>query len=113
MAIETLALLHDGVIQAACVPVPDVRLGERICIAINGPVEIEDLLAHLAAEGLSKYDMPEFYVRLQDFPLTDNGKVLKRDLAAQVRRGEITPKPCRIAKGSVSASARGATRGAR
>jgi len=94
--IEALALRHRRVERAACFPVPDERLGERVCIAVSGGIAAEELLAHLAAEGLSKYDMPEFFVSLKDFPLTASGKILKRELAEMAKRGDIVPQPVRV-----------------
>jgi len=89
--IEALALRHSGVTKAACFPVADERLGERVCIAVTGDVRADDLLAHLAAEGLSKYDMPEYFIRLDEFPLTASGKILKRELIDMVKRGDLAP----------------------
>jgi acyl-CoA synthetase len=55
----------------------------------------DDLLAHLAAEGLSKYDMPEYFLKVDAFPLTASGKILKRALVEMVKRGELKPAPIR------------------
>jgi acyl-CoA synthetase (AMP-forming)/AMP-acid ligase II len=89
--IEALALRHAGVQRVACIPVADERLGERVCIAVIGPVAPDDLLKHLATEGLSKYDMPEYFLRTESFPLTASGKILKRELVEMVKRGELAP----------------------
>ena len=93
--IEAVALRNAAVQKAAAFPVPDERLGERVCIAVIGAIEAGDLLQHLAAEGLSRYDMPEYFLRLDAFPLTASGKVLKRELVEMTRRGEIAPQPVR------------------
>jgi len=93
--VEALALRHPAVARTACLPVKDERLGERMCIAVIGTVEPDDLLAHLDAQGLSKYDMPEFFLRLDAFPLTASGKILKRELTEMVKRGELAPVPVR------------------
>jgi acyl-CoA synthetase len=93
--IEALAIRHSGVARAAAFPVPDERLGERVCLAIIGEVEPAALLDHLVAEGLSLYDMPEYFVQLAALPLTASGKVLKRELIAMAARGEIVPQPIR------------------
>ena len=93
--IEALAMRHGAVERAACVPVADERLGERACIAVVGAVAPDPLLAHLAAEGLSKSDMPEFFLRMEAFPLTASGKILKRELVAMIARGELRPVPVR------------------
>jgi acyl-CoA synthetase len=94
--IEALALRHAGVARAACFPVADERLGERVCIAVTGDVEPDQLLAHLGHEGLSKYDMPEYFVRVAEFPLTASGKILKRELIEMVKRGALAPVPVRF-----------------
>jgi acyl-CoA synthetase (AMP-forming)/AMP-acid ligase II len=93
--IEALALRHAAVDRAACFPVADERLGERACIAVIGTVEPDALLAHLSAQGLSKYDMPEYFLRVDAFPLTASGKILKRELVEMVKRGELSPLPVR------------------
>jgi len=94
--IEALALRHAQVTRVACFPVADERLGERVCIAITGSAAPDELLAHLGREGLSRYDMPEYFVALAEFPLTASGKILKRELAQMARRGEIAPHPVRF-----------------
>ena len=91
--IEALALRHVQVTRVACFPVADERLGERVCIAVSGSVAPDDLLSHLGREGLSRYDMPEYFVALSEFPLTASGKILKRELAQMVKRGELAPQP--------------------
>ncbi|HUH40180.1 MAG TPA: cyclohexanecarboxylate-CoA ligase, partial [Castellaniella sp.] len=56
-----------------------------------GQVAARDLLDHLADRGLSKYDMPEWFVSLDTLPVTASGKILKRTLVEQVRQGAIKP----------------------
>lgn len=94
--IETLALRHPDVTKAAAFPVADERLGERVCLAIIGTVGKKAMLQHLRSEGLSKYDMPEFFIRVDAFPLTASGKILKRELVQMVKRGELSPQPVRL-----------------
>ena len=91
--IEAVAVRHQHVDRVAAFPVPDDRLGERVCIAVLGTVEPDDLMQHLRDQGISKYDMPEYFLRVQEFPLTASGKILKRELTLQVRRGELKPIP--------------------
>jgi acyl-CoA synthetase len=91
--IEAIAVRHAGVGRVAAFPVADERLGERVCIAISGAVDPAELLDHLRGEGLSKYDMPEYFIRVDEFPLTASGKILKRELVLQVQRGQLQPQP--------------------
>lgn len=89
--IEELALRYPGVDKAACVPVRDERLGERVCLAINGSAHADSLFDHLRSSGLSKYDMPEFFIRMESFPMTASGKILKRNLAEMLLHRRVVP----------------------
>lgn len=97
--IEDFTMRYKAVAKAAAFPVPDERLGERVCLAViprpNETVAPMALLAHLNDNGLSKYDMPEYFVSLESFPLTASGKVLKRRLVEMVKEGSLTPQPVR------------------
>ena len=97
--VEDLAHRHPQVSKAAAFAIADERLGERVCLAVvpktlPGP-DVQEMLAHLDAAGLSKYDMPEYYLVMEEFPMTASGKTLKRELIAWVRDGRIQPSPCR------------------
>jgi len=112
--IEDLALRHPDAFKVAAFPVRDDRLGERVCLAViakdGGGRDPEalalDMLAHLAAVGLSKYDMPEFFLLLDAFPMTASGKVLKRELVEQVRTGALSPLPVRYQAAPLAKDAR-------
>jgi acyl-CoA synthetase len=53
------------------------------------------MLTHLASEGLSKFDMPEWFSSVKELPLTASGKILKRELVQMVKRGTFSPEPVR------------------
>ena len=53
------------------------------------------MLEHLNEQGLSKYDMPEFFLCMDAFPLTASGKILKRELVEWTKSGKIKPAPVR------------------
>ena len=97
--IEDFTMRYRAVAKAAAFPVPDERLGERVCLAViprpNEMVAPMALLAHLNDHGLSKYDMPEYFISLDSFPLTASGKVLKRRLVEMVKEGALKPQPVR------------------
>ncbi|MES2562744.1 MAG: class I adenylate-forming enzyme family protein, partial [Pseudomonadota bacterium] len=82
--IENLILQHPAILKAAAYPVADVRLGERVCLGViareGTQIDAMMMLAHLHGAGLSKYDMPEYFIALDAFPLTASGKILKREL---------------------------------
>jgi acyl-CoA synthetase len=98
--IEELATRHRAVQRAAAVPVKDARVGEKVCLAVvchaGKDIAPADLLSHLDAAGLSKYDMPEYFLRLDDIPLTPNGKMFKQTIVDWIRNGRVTPKPVRF-----------------
>jgi len=98
--IEGLAMQHPAVLRAAALPVPDPRLGERVCLAVmlrpGHAVEPEALLLHLDASGLSKYDQPEFFIEVAEMPLTASGKILKRAVATLLETGKLVPVPVRL-----------------
>ena len=98
--IEELATRHPAVQRAAAVPVKDARLGEKVCLAVvNRPgksVTPDELLKHLDDVGLSKFDMPEYFLRLDEIPLTPNGKMLKRAIVDWIKEGRVTPEPIRF-----------------
>ena len=95
--IEDLAMQHAAIERAAAIPVADVRLGERICLAVmlrpGQAAGEEQILRHLARAGLSKYEMPEFLVTLSDMPLMPNGKIQRQALANLVQQGKVVPIP--------------------
>ena len=102
--IESLVMRHPGVERAAVLPVADERLGEKVCLAIvprkGEDIPADEMLEHLDAAGLSKFDMPEYFMSLDQIPLTPSGKILKRDLVTAVAEGRLTPTPVRFkAKG--------------
>ncbi len=105
--IEALALRHHQVARCAAFPIADERLGERVCLAIIGEAEPQALLDHLAAEGLSKFDMPEYFIRVEAFPLTASGKILKRELIGMAMRGELEAQSVRYVERSKPGSGNG------
>jgi acyl-CoA synthetase len=97
--LEDLAHRHPAVLKAAAFGVPDERLGEKVCLALiaraGERVAADVMLEHLYAAGLSKYDMPEYFIALDAFPLTASGKILKRELVQWARSGRIRPEAIR------------------
>jgi len=98
--IEELTMRHDSVERAAAVAIPDARLGERVCLSVmfreNAAVPVSQLLDHLSAAGLSRYDMPEYYLELPEIPLMSNGKIQKQDIVKWIRDGDVEPAAIRL-----------------
>ena len=93
--IEQLATRHPDVEQAAAIPFPDARLGERVCLVIipaaGARPEPRHILEFLKQQGLSKYDLPEYFAGIDHMPLTPGGKVLKRELLSFIDTGRLNP----------------------
>ena len=100
--IEELAMRHGGIERAAALPVKDARLGEKVCLIVmpkpGHGVGADEILAHLDAEGLSRYDMPEYFLQAE-IPLGPSGKVQKRALLPALEAGELVPQPIRWSSG--------------
>ena len=98
--IEQLAMRYPQVERAAALAVNDERLGEKVCLVVmakNGAqVDPHGLLAHLDTSGLSKYDMPEYFLQVDEIPLSANGKMLKRALQPALIDGTLSPQPIRF-----------------
>lgn len=98
--IENLASRFEAVGRAAAIPIPDKRLGERVCLVVTRAGQSDPapdaLLEFLDQQGLSKYDMPEYLQIVESIPLLPSGKLDKRRLSAQLEAGEITPNPIRF-----------------
>jgi acyl-CoA synthetase len=93
--IEALAATHGAVERVAAVPVPDQRLGERVCLAVmfrpGAAASPEEILRHLDDAGLSKYELPEYFLQLDEIPLTASGKMRKRDIVEWIAGGRAQP----------------------
>jgi acyl-CoA synthetase len=93
--IEALAATHEAVARVVAVPVADQRLGERVCLAVmfrpGKAASPEDILEHLDNGGLSKYEMPEFFLQIDEIPLTASGKIRKRDVVDWIADGRARP----------------------
>ena len=93
--IEGLAMRDAAIEHAVALPVPDGRLGERVCLAVMfraGAVpDFDAVLEHLASLGLSLYDMPEFMLALNDVPLMSNGKIQRSDIVDRIKDGSVLP----------------------
>ena len=90
---------HPAVARVAAFAVADQRLGEKVCLSVifheGTSAEAHELLAHLHQAGLSRYDMPEYFIAMTTYPLTASGKILKRELIEWAKSGRIRPVPVR------------------
>ncbi len=74
-------------VEAALVPMPDPRLGERGCayLATDGtPVTLEDLRDHLRVLDVATFKWPERVELVDALPRTKVGKLDKKALTADI-----------------------------
>jgi len=98
--LEDLAHRHPAIIKCAAFGVQDLRLGEKVAMALlikeGHSLSATDFLMHLHHTGLSKYDMPEYFGVVKEFPVTASGKILKRELQDMFKKGLLTLDPVRF-----------------
>lgn len=82
--IENLILSHPAVKNAACVPIPDAALGERMCACVllrdGAALNLDELIRFLLSKDIAKFKLPERLEILPDFPVSTFGKVSKKKL---------------------------------
>jgi acyl-CoA synthetase len=97
--IEDLTMRHPAIARCAAFAVADARLGEKVCLSVifhdGTTATADELLGHLNEVGLSRYDMPEYFIAMTAYPLTASGKILKRELVEWAKSGRIAPTPVR------------------
>jgi 2,3-dihydroxybenzoate-AMP ligase len=83
--IENLILSHPAVQNAACVPVADPDLGEKMCACLilkkDSSLSLPELVEFLKAKEIAKFKLPERMLVVEDFPVSTFGKVSKKALA--------------------------------
>jgi len=89
-AVEEAVLRHRDVRMAAAVAMPSDVFGERVClyavVAAGATLTLDDLCAHLEADGVGKDMWPERLVVVDALPMASGGKVAKAELRADINR---------------------------
>ncbi len=70
---------HGSVQDVAVFGVSDDHWGQRVCAAVVGDVDLDELRA-LARDTLAPAKRPKDYVRVESLPLTSTGKVRRSEL---------------------------------
>jgi 2,3-dihydroxybenzoate-AMP ligase len=87
--IENLILMHPAVQNVACVAMPDPVMGEKNCACVilrdRAALEFKELLRFLGEQEIARFKLPERLEFFDQFPLSNFGKVSKKDLVIAVR----------------------------
>jgi long-chain acyl-CoA synthetase len=80
--VEEVVMAHPGVLEVACVGVPDEHSGEAVKLYVvkkDKGLSKEDLLEY-CKEQLTGYKRPKFIEFRETLPKTNVGKILRREL---------------------------------
>jgi long-chain acyl-CoA synthetase len=72
-----------GVVEVAVFGVPDDEWGQRLCVAVSGPVAVETL-AEYARTHLAPAKRPKVYLPVGELPRTATGKIHRAGLSGLV-----------------------------
>ena len=88
--IENLILQHPAVKNVACIPVPDARLGEKMCACVilrpGTTLTLAALVEFLMARDVAKFKLPERLELMGEFPASTFGKVSKKALGELIAK---------------------------
>ncbi|WP_444888179.1 class I adenylate-forming enzyme family protein [Microbulbifer sp. JMSA008] len=87
--IEKIATSHPEIISAACIPVPDEDLGQRVCICItlregSDLLSLNEINDYLRDQGLEVNKLPEYLQFYRQLPMTPAGKINKKMLVENI-----------------------------
>jgi len=81
--IEDVVTHHEGVLEAACIGVPDEKSGERVKLFVvrqpDSEVSADEIVAY-CRENLTGYKVPKQVEFRDELPKTNVGKILRRAL---------------------------------
>jgi len=87
--VEGLLMEHPSIEKAAVVGMPDARLGEKVCafVKLKGveSMSLDEITTFLKSKQVAIFKWPERLEVIDELPLTNVGKVLKRELEQRLR----------------------------
>lgn len=87
--LEGLVIADDRIAEVAAVAMPDDRLGERVCLfvvpreGVEAPT-LDEIIAALKDKEVATFKWPERLEVVEALPRNAIGKILKRELRAQI-----------------------------
>ena len=86
--VENLILSHGAVKNVACVAMPDPVTGEKMCAYVilqpDKHLNFGELSDYLLSHEMAKFKLPERLEIVNEFPLSNFGKVSKKDLVQMI-----------------------------
>ena len=80
--IEEVVMMHEGVLEAAAIGIPNEACGEMVkifVVAKQGDLDEATLIKH-CRENLTSYKVPKLVEFRDELPKTNVGKILRREL---------------------------------
>ncbi|MCX5833725.1 MAG: class I adenylate-forming enzyme family protein [Deltaproteobacteria bacterium] len=88
--VENILLGHPRILDVAAVAMPDEMLGEKLCVYVvpreGQSIDLAEITAFIKAKGIASYKIPERLEVLSAIPRNPVGKILKKDLRADIRK---------------------------
>jgi long-chain acyl-CoA synthetase len=80
--VEAVVSSHPGVLECACIGVPDANSGEAVKLFVvrKDPALTKEALMDYCKEQLTAYKKPKYIEFRDDLPKTNVGKILRREL---------------------------------
>jgi long-chain acyl-CoA synthetase len=80
--IEAVVAMHPGVLECACIGVPDENSGEAVKLFVvrKDPALTAEQLMDYCKEQFTAYKKPKYIEFREDLPKTNVGKILRREL---------------------------------
>jgi len=80
--VEGVVAAHPGVLECACVGVPDTNSGEAVKLFVvpKDPTLTQEALMEYCKQQLTAYKKPKYIEFRNDLPKTNVGKILRREL---------------------------------
>lgn len=88
--VENLILAHPKVKNAAAVAMPDPLMGEKCCVYVilkkNEILDLAEINTFLLDKKIAKFKLPERLEIVDSFPMTNIGKISKKELRVDIEK---------------------------
>jgi long-chain acyl-CoA synthetase len=85
--VEGVVAAHPGVLECACIGVPDANSGEAVKLFVvrKDPALTQEALMEYCKQQLTAYKKPKYIEFRTELPKTNVGKILRRELRDEVK----------------------------